>query len=254
MRCLILAASRPPGPVRGPGPGVRRFVQLFVTPAGTAHGRRANLPRMRRSPTAVVCAFVFSLAAGLHGQPRTPTEIAAKTETASSATYRYRTAIAALLQLKPGMVAAELGPGSGFVARAMAPLVAPDGRVVAAAFDREMAAFIVERAKSEGLQNVSSLVVQSDGGGLQSASLDAVAIVSAFGNLTQRREVLQAVAAALKPGGALVIVDLPAESMGEKVVGIDADEVVQLATTAGLKREAESTVVPGHYAIRFRKP
>jgi len=58
----------------------------------------------------------------------------------------------------------------------------------------------------------------------------------------------------LKPGGALVIVDLPAESVGSRVVGIDADDVVQLASAAGLKREAESTVVPGHYAIRFRKP
>jgi len=65
---------------------------------------------------------------------------------------------------------------------------------------------------------------------------------------------LRSVAAALKPGGALVIVDLPAESVGSRVVGIDADDVVRLASAAGFTREAESTVVPGHYAIRFRKP
>jgi cyclopropane fatty-acyl-phospholipid synthase-like methyltransferase len=198
---------------------------------------------------AVVCTGV-----GLHGQPRTAAEIAAHDETAASAPYRYRTAIAGMLQLKPGMIVAEIGPGSAFVARTMATQVTPNGRAIAATLDREMAAYVAERAKAEGLQNLSTVVVSSDGSGLDPASLDAVAIVGAFGNFTARREMLQSVAAALKPGGALVIVDLPAESVGTKTVGIDADDVVQLASAAGLKREAESTVVPGHYAIRFRKP
>lgn len=61
-------------------------------------------------------------------------------------------------------------------------------------------------------------------------------------------------AAALKPGGALLVVDVPRESDGRKVVGIEAEDVVRFATAAGLKREAESGIVPGHYAIRFRKP
>jgi len=197
---------------------------------------------------AVLCAAVVA------AQPRTPPEIAAHDESAASATWRYRTAIAGLLQLKPGMVAAEIGSGTAFVARTMASQVAPNGRVIAAALDRDMAAYVAERAKSEGIQNLSTLVVKPDGAGLEPASLDAVAVVGAFGTFTARQEILKSIAAALKPGGALVIVDLPAESVGSKTVGIDADDLVQLATAAGLKREAESTVVPGHYAIRFRKP
>ena len=211
---------------------------------------------MRRSLAAA--ALVSALCAGAAAQdrdkPRAPAEIAARTETEAAAAWRYRTAIAGLLQLKPGMVAAEIGTGTAFVARAMAPQVAPNGRVIAAALDRDMAAYVAERAKSEGIPNLSTLVVTADGAGLEPASLDAVAIVSAFGDFTARPEMLRSVAAALKPGGALVIVDLPAESVGSRVVGIDADDVVQLASAAGLKREAESTVVPGHYAIRFRKP
>ena len=209
---------------------------------------------MRRS--FVVAALASALCAGAAAQEkrRTPADIAAKTETEATAAWRYRTAIAGLLQLKPGMVAAEIGTGTAFVARTMASQVAPNGRVIAAALDRDMAAYVSERAKSEGIQNLSTLVVKSDGAGLDPASLDAVAIVSAFGDFTARPEMLRSVAAALKPGGALVIVDLPAESAGSRVVGIDADDVVQLASAAGLKREAESTVVPGHYAIRFRKP
>jgi cyclopropane fatty-acyl-phospholipid synthase-like methyltransferase len=209
---------------------------------------------MRRWISAAALALCLGAGGAAQETSRPPAEVAARAETPATAAYRYRAAIAGLLLLKPGMVAAEVGPGSGYVARAMASQVLPGGRVIAATLDQPMAAYIADRAKAEHLENLSTVVVQPNGGGLEPASLDAVAIVNAFGDFTQKSEVLQSVSAALKPGGALLIVDLPAESVGPKVVGIDADEVVKLATAAGLTREAESTVVPGQYAIRFRKP
>jgi cyclopropane fatty-acyl-phospholipid synthase-like methyltransferase len=151
--------------------------------------------------------------------------------TASTAVYRYRAAIAALLQLKPGMVAAEVGSTPGVIGPEMAPLVGSGGRVISATLDRKTAAI-----------------------NLEPASVDAVALVTVFGVVEQHKALLEKMAAALKPGGALLVVDVPQENDGKKVVGIEAEEVVQLATAAGLKREAESGIVPGHYAIRFRKP
>ena len=147
-------------------------------------------------------------------------------DAASGTAYRYRAAIAALLQLQPGMVAAEVGQTPGFIAKAMEPLVAPSGRVI----------------------------TPRTAGALDPSSVDAIALVNVFGGVEQRKEMLQALSTALKPGGALLIVDLPAENDGKKVIGIEAEDVVKLATEAGFKREAESGIVPGHYAIRFRKP
>jgi len=174
--------------------------------------RRANLAAM---PTSIAAAAFVGLL-GVHAPAQ---------DTASSAAYRYRAAIAALLQLKPGMVAAEVGPTPGFIATAMEPFVAPGGRVI----------------------------TRTAAGALDPASLDAIALINVFGGVEQRKEMLQTLSAALKPGGALLIVDLPAENDGKKVIGIEADDVVKLATEAGFKREAESGIVPGHYAIRFRK-
>jgi predicted methyltransferase len=185
---------------------------------------------------------------------QTPAQIAAASENPSTAAWRYRTAIAGLMQLKPGMVAAEFGPGSAYLARTIAARVAPDGRAIAAVLDPAMAAFVAERAKGEGIRNLSTVVVRPDGSGLEPASLDAAAIVNALGSLPRQQDIVTAIGAALKPGGVLVVVDLPAESIGSKVIGLDADDVVKLAAAAGLEREAESTVVPGQYAIRFRKP
>ena len=65
---------------------------------------------------------------------------------------------------------------------------------------------------------------------------------------------VQSIAATMKPGGTLLVVDLPREGQGASATGIDADDVVALVTAAGFARVSESTVVPGQYAIRFRKP
>ena len=149
----------------------------------------------------------------------------------SSAVYRYRVAIAGLLQLKPGMVAAEVGVTPAVIVPEMAPKVAASGRAFAATLD-----------KKTGTTN------------LEPSSVDAVALISAFGSVAQPTALIDGIAKALKPGGALLVVDVPQENDGKKVIGMEADDVVKLATASGLKREAESGIVPGHYAIRFRKP
>lgn len=150
---------------------------------------------------------------------------------AASAPFRYRAAIAALLQLKPGMVAAEVGSTPGVIGPEIAPLVGAGGRVISATVDLKTASV-----------------------NLEPASVDAVALITVFGVIDRHQELIEKVAAALKPGGVLVVVDVPQENDGRKVVGIEAEDVVRLATGAGLNREAESGIVPGHYAIRFRKP
>jgi ubiquinone/menaquinone biosynthesis C-methylase UbiE len=152
------------------------------------------------------------------------------------------------------MVAAEVAAGSGFVARAMVAQVGPTGRVIATTLDPKMAGYMTDRARTEGLANFSAVVSRPDATGLDPASVDAVAIVNAFSALPGQAEMLQLLSASLKPGGALLIVDLPREGQGASQIGIDADDVVKLAAAAGFKREAESSVVPGQYALRFRKP
>jgi predicted methyltransferase len=207
---------------------------------------------MHRSCVALALAGL--LCAGARAQDGAPAEIAARLENPSHAAYRYRVAIAALLQLKPGMTAAEVGTVSGFVARAMAAQVGPTGRVIATTPNPAMVPYLNERARSEGLAAFTAVLAQPGSAGLEPATADAIALVGVFGGVEQRQEMLRALAAALKPGGALLIVDLPAENDGRKVTGIDADDVVKLAAEAGFRREAESGIVPGHYAIRFRKP
>lgn len=185
---------------------------------------------------------------------RTPEAMAAQFESESRPVYRYRVAIAALLQLKPGMVVAEVGAGSGFLARTMAGLVGATGRVIATELDPKMVEYMNARARAEGIQNFTAIVGQPGASALAPSSVDAIALVNTFSFFDNPKGMLQSLSDALKPGGAMLIVDFPREGQGAAQTGIDADDVVSLATAAGLKREAESGIVPGHYAIRLRKP
>ena len=206
---------------------------------------------MRRATALAIAALAGTTVIAQSG---TPAEIAAKWESPAQPVYRYRVAIAGLLNLKPGMTAAEVGATTGFVARAMAAQVGPSGRVLAAVADDRLAAYVQERARAEGATLVTAVVAKPGSSGLDAASVDAIAIADAFSAFPDRPAMLRDLVSALKPGGSLLIVDFPREGQGATQAGIDADEVVALAAAAGLKREAESSVVPGHYALRFRKP
>lgn len=202
----------------------------------------------------LACTALILSAATAASQPIPPADLAAKWESPSQAVFRYRVAIAGLLNLKPGMAAAEVGATTGFVARAMAPQVGAGGRAIAVVADERIAAFVRDRAKTEGEANVTAVVAKPGSSGLDAASVDAIAMADAFSAVADQRALLRDLSAALKPGGALLIVDFAREGQGATQAGIDADDVVALATAAGFKREAESSVVPGHYALRFRKP
>jgi ubiquinone/menaquinone biosynthesis C-methylase UbiE len=178
---------------------------------------------------------------------------AAQFEEPSRALFRYRAAMAGMIQVKPGMKVGEVGAGSGYLARYIAEKVAPDGHVFANELEPKMVAYMNERAAKEGLKNFTAIKGTATSTGFETESLDAVTVVYALSFFDEREAMLKSIHASLKPGGALLVVDLPSEQDGAQMVGIDADDLIALASAAGLSRERENGTVPGHYALIFRK-
>jgi ubiquinone/menaquinone biosynthesis C-methylase UbiE len=187
-----------------------------------------------------------------HYRTKSPAELAEWLEQDTRPVYRYRTAIASLLQLKPGMTAVEIGAGSGFVARELAVQVGPRGTVIATELEPKLVAWMREQAKARGLAQFTAMEGRVDGAGLEPASADGILMVNTFSYLEKPEAVLASAAAALKPDGMLVIVDFAMEGSGATRAGIDVEDVIRLATAAGFERVNESSLVPGHYAVRFR--
>lgn len=184
---------------------------------------------------------------------RSADSIAAQFEEPSRAVFRYRHAIAGLMQLKPGMTAIEIGAGSGFLARELVKKVGPEGRVVATELEEKLVVYMNERAKKEGLTNFVALKGQPAATGLEPESADALVMVNTFSFIDKPADMLKSVNATLKPKGLLLIVDFPREGLSASSPGMDAEEVVELAKNAGFDRAGENGVVPGQYALIFRK-
>jgi ubiquinone/menaquinone biosynthesis C-methylase UbiE len=155
--------------------------------------------------------------------------------------------------VKPGMRVGEVGAGSGYLARFNAEKVGPEGHVYANELEPKMVAYMKARAANEGLKNFTAVQGTPTSTGFEPASLDAIAVVHALSFFDNREVMLKSISDSLKPGGLLLVVDIPSEQVGQAMVGIDVEEVITLAAAVGLTRERENGVVPGHYALIFRK-
>lgn len=174
-------------------------------------------------------------------------------EEPSRALFRYRAAMSGLMGVKPGMQVGEVGAGSGYFSRFNAEKVGPEGHVYANELEPKMVEYMKARAAREGLANFTAVQGTTTSTGFEPASLDAIGVVHALSFFDEREAMLKSIADSLKPGGTLLIVDLPSEQVGERMVGIDVEDVIALAGAAGLTHERENGVVPGHYALIFRK-
>jgi ubiquinone/menaquinone biosynthesis C-methylase UbiE len=184
---------------------------------------------------------------------RDAASFAAAFEEPSRALFRYRAAMTGLMQVKPGMKVGEVGAGSGAMSRFLAEKVGPDGHVYANELEDKMLTYMRERAAKEGIRNLTVVKGTPTSTGFEPGSLDALAVVYTFSFFDKPAEMLQSMHASLKPGGVMLIVDIPSEQVGSTTVGADADAVIALASQHGFTRAGENGVVPGHYALIFRK-
>ena len=209
----------------------------------------------------LIVIFVLAQAPGLPGrntwwaeyQKGTAESFAAKFENPNREIFRYRAAIAGLMQLKPGMSVGEVGAGSGFLSRFIAEKVGPDGHVYANELEPKMVAYMKARAAKDGVKNLTVVQGEPRSTGFAPGTLDAVAVVQTFSFFNAPDAMLASIHASLKPNGLLLIVDSPREGMPPAAPGMDVEEILPMTEAAGFTRVGENGVVPGHYSLILRK-
>jgi ubiquinone/menaquinone biosynthesis C-methylase UbiE len=116
-----------------------------------------------------------------------------------------------LLELKPGMVVADIGAGSGYYASRIAKRVGPSGRVYATDIQPGMIELLERRIASEGLANMTTVLGAMDDPKLPPKSIDLAIMVDVYHELQQPQIFLQRLKEALKPGGRLVLLEFRKE-------------------------------------------
>jgi len=153
--------------------------------------------------------------------------------------------IVAALGLKPGMVVADVGAGTGLLTVHLARAVAPGGKVVATDVDNGVLDMLASRVEAIGLTAVvERRVVASDTPGLEAGTYDAILLSEVDHYFADRVAWLRAAMPALKPGGKVVITN----RTYHRAPALDA------ARAAGLHLDQEVTDVPGEFIATFSVP
>jgi len=176
--------------------------------------------------------------------------------------------LARLLELKPGMTMADVGAGFGAWTVRFGRLVGPSGRVYATDIGAAQISALRDYAAKEGLTNVTVIEGAVNATNLPPGCCDAILVRDAYHHLTQPQEIVRSLAAALKPGGRLAVIDFPPRPNTEVPEGVPANrlghgvppEVVQREVSAALAHvQTIASWVPASqpaslYLLLFRKP
>ena len=115
--------------------------------------------------------------------------------------------IIANLKLKPGMVVADIGSGSGVFSRPLAKTVVPDGKVIAVDIETGLLSYIRERAQKENIPNIETHLAEPNDAKLSGEVVDLALIHDVLHHIENRALYLKNLFQYIKPGGRVAIVD-----------------------------------------------
>jgi precorrin-6B methylase 2 len=162
----------------------------------------------------------------------------------------------AALMLQPGFVVADIGAGTGYLSRRMAPAVMPGGKVWAVDVQPEMVNMLMAGAKRSGLTQIEARLGAVDDVKLPASSVDVAVMVDVYHELAYPYEVMSSVVKALKPGGRVVFVEYKAEDPLVPIKPLHKMSEAQIrreAAVFALDWERTVRTLPWQHVVVFRK-
>jgi predicted methyltransferase len=156
------------------------------------------------------------------------------------------------LALKPDAAVADLGAGTGYFAARLANML-PKGTVYAVDIEPGMVKYLGERAQREKLANLKPVGGAPDDPRLP-AKVDLVLLVDVYHHIEARERYFRTLAASLKPGGRVAVIDfrLDSPSGPPKSARIAPERVKAELASAGYALVEEHGFLPRQYFLVFR--
>ncbi|SOD93590.1 class I SAM-dependent methyltransferase [Spirosoma fluviale] len=159
------------------------------------------------------------------------------------------------LSLKPTDVVADIGAGTGFFTFLMAPKVAK-GNVLAVDIQPEMIEYLNEGKAKRKITNVQPVLGTESDPKLAANSIDIAILIDAYHEFSYPREMMGHIAAALKPGGRIVLVEYRAEDPNVPIKELHKLSVAQATKemkAIGLKLLKNDDRLPQQHIMFFGK-
>jgi len=156
------------------------------------------------------------------------------------------------LALKPDTIVADIGAGTGYFSVRFAHML-PKGRVYGVDTETGMVKHLAERAKREGLKNVTAVAGTPGDPGLPE-KVDLVVLVDVYHHIEDRERYFRQLQNSLKPGGRVAVIDFRMDSpVGPpKSARIEPSRVKDEMTRAGYAIAQEHPFLPNQFFLIFR--
>lgn len=159
------------------------------------------------------------------------------------------------LSLKPGMVIADIGAGSGYHSALLSKMVG-NGKVFAIDVEPEMIAYLNERIKQEKLSHIVPVLSTEQKLSLPENTVDMMLLVDVYHEFSHPYEMALSMRAALKPGGKLVLVEFRSEDTKVPIKTIHKMSLVQAIKefkAAGFTFDKNIDNLPWQHCMVFTK-
>jgi ubiquinone/menaquinone biosynthesis C-methylase UbiE len=160
------------------------------------------------------------------------------------------------LKLKPGMIVADIGAGSGYFSFRMAPRVGTKGKILAVDIQPEMLAIINERSRIKRVKNVETVLGKTDDTCLKPETVDLILLVDVYHEFDKPYEMTNSMVKSLKKGGRLVLVEYRKEDRRVPIKEVHKMSQAQLRKEMGLfpvKWVETNPALPWQHIVIFEK-
>ena len=112
-----------------------------------------------------------------------------------------------MLKLKKGDVVADIGVGTGYIARRISPKIGNEGIIYGVEIQQEMLDLLAKTAKEEGITNIKGVLGTITDPKLPANSVDLAIMVDVYHEFSHPYEMMQNICHALKIGGRVALIE-----------------------------------------------
>ena len=166
------------------------------------------------------------------------------------------TILVELLKLKAGDVVADIGVGTGYIARRISPKIGKTGIIYGVDIQQEMLDLLDEKMSEEGITNVKGVLGTITDPKLPPASVDVAIMVDVYHEFSHPYEMMQNICRGLKTGGRVVFVEYRAEDRSvpiKRLHKMSELQVIKEATPHPLVWVETLHDLPWQHVIIFEK-
>ncbi len=163
------------------------------------------------------------------------------------------------LDLKPDMVVADVGAGSGVITLMIAHEVGPKGKVFAVDIQDEMLMLLDKKLKARKVGNVELVLGTEKSPKLKAETVDLIVMVDVYHEFAFPHEMVTEMAKSLKPGGRIAFVEYRKEDPAVPIKEVHKMTEAQVKREAGrpefgLKWKETIDALPIQHIVVFEKP